>query len=376
MSGGSTYNAPDPDPNIGRAAMKQAELGERYLDIAERQNAIQNQRQARMDQLTERIANQQIAAQDRAMQWAAEDRQRYKSVFQPLQDEFIRDARGWDSEERQAKVAAEASAAVRGQAAIEDAARQRQMASMGINPTSGRYAGIERAADTATALAAAGAENNARNQVRKEAMALRGDAINLGSGLGVNPATSLGLGVQSGSAAANTTAAAMGTANQNLAALGSAYGVGMQGYANQANILGNLYGQQLNAWSAAQQASAAETGSLFSGIGSIAGAAMILSDEETKEDREPSKGNLEKIKRLPVEDWNYKEGTGEDPEPRHTGTMAQDFKRVTGRGDGKTIHIADAIGVTMGAVKELAGQVDQIRRDLRRRGRGIMPSAA
>jgi hypothetical protein len=40
--------------------------------------------------------------------------------------------------------------------------------------------------------------------------------------------------------------------------------------------------------------------------------------------------------------------------------MAQDFKRVTGLGDGRSISVIDAIGVTMGAVKELAEKIDTL----------------
>jgi len=56
----------------------------------------------------------------------------------------------------------------------------------------------------------------------------------------------------------------------------------MQGYSNQGNILNNLYGNQVNAWSAQQQAnaaSAAGTGQLFGsviGAGATIGGAVIL----------------------------------------------------------------------------------------------------
>jgi hypothetical protein len=40
--------------------------------------------------------------------------------------------------------------------------------------------------------------------------------------------------------------------------------------------------------------------------------------------------------------------------------MAQDFKRETGLGDGKNIHVVDALGVAMGAIQELAEKVDRV----------------
>ena len=65
---------------------------------------------------------------------------------------------------------------------------------------------------------------------------------------------------------------------------------------------------------------------------------------------------LDALKRMPVEAWKYKAGEGDGGE--HVGAYAQDFKKATGLGDGESINVIDALGVTMGAVKELAETVD------------------
>ncbi|CAJ0860523.1 hypothetical protein AMST5_01310 [freshwater sediment metagenome] len=62
---------------------------------------------------------------------------------------------------------------------------------------------------------------------------------------------------------------------------------------------------------------------------------------------------------MPVEAWKYKEGEGDGGE--HVGVMAQDFKRETGLGDGKSIHVVDALGVAMGAIQELAEKVESLK---------------
>ena len=104
---------------------------------------------------------------------------------------------------------------------------------------------------------------------------MRADAVNMGSGLAVNPATSLGLSSQTGSAAMGTTSAN----NAQSAGLGSIMGQGyqgaMSGYGNQASILNQQYGNQLNAWQAQQQASAQASSGLWSGIGSAAGMGLM-----------------------------------------------------------------------------------------------------
>ena len=272
--GGSS--APEPDPRIGEAALKNAELGEDWLKFAEEQFKVSNERQVGQDKLANEVTQQQLDSSKQAQGWATADRNRYETVFRPMQDQFIDEANSWDSTERQSARAAEAKADVMNNSALARQASERNMASMGVDPTSGRYAGVTRAGDQATALSAAGAENNARSTVRKEGVAMRADAINMGSGLAVNPATSLGLSSSTGSAAYGTTAAN----NAQAAGLGSIMGQGyqgaMSGYGNQANILNQQYGNQLNAWQAQEQASAQASSGLWSGIGSAAGMGLMV----------------------------------------------------------------------------------------------------
>jgi hypothetical protein len=60
----------------------------------------------------------------------------------------------------------------------------------------------------------------------------------------------------------------------------------------------------------------------------------------------PITDGLRKIKMF---NWEYK---GDNT--KHIGPMAQDFKRIFGVGDGKTIHPVDVLGVVLGSQKELA----------------------
>ena len=369
----TTVAAPTPDPNIGIAAEKQAQLGVDWLNESKRQFEVANQRQVGIDAMTQRVGEQQLAASQQAQGWATEDRARYTDTFQPLQDDFIRRASEWDSPDRQASVAAEARADVMGAAASGRQTAQRQAAAMGISPASGRFAGIERQGEAATALASAGAQNAARSQVRQQGMALRGEAINLGSGLGVNPAASLGLGVQAGSAAMQGGLAAAGNARANVAGLQSGYQTAMRGFQNQAGILGAQDGRALSAWTAQTQANSQRSSSIMGGLGSLAGVGAALymsSSKDMKEDKQPTSGALDAVMGMPVEEWRYKQGAGDGG--RHIGPYAEDFQQQTGMGDGKTINVIDAIGINMRATQELAEEVRAMRRD-RPKARGISP---
>lgn len=355
MGGKGGSSAPSPDPAIGQAALMQAQLGKDWMNFAREQFDVANNRQAAQDIIANQVTQQQLAASKQSQKWATEDRKRYTDVFQPLQDEFIKTANSWDSKERQESIAAEAKADVINSATQQRQATQRNMASMGVDPTSGRFAGVDRTAEVDTALAAAGAQNNARSTVRNQAVAMKGDAVNMGNGLAVNPATSLGLSTGAGSAAMQTTAGNNAQAAGNANIMSQGFSGAMSGYGNQANILNAQYGNQLNAWSANQQSS----NSMWSGIGSLAGMGlMAFSSKEYKEDKKPAKGSLDAVRRMPVGDWKYKDGISDGG--HHVGPYAEDFKEATGKGDGKTINLMDAVGVTMGAVQELAKKVDKI----------------
>lgn len=372
-------SSPKADPMMGWAAVMQAQTGADWLDFSKTAYKDSMERQVGIDALTKKVTEQQIAAQEDAGKWAREDRARFKSVFEPLQDKFIEKANNWDSAERQAQVAGEAKADVANAFAQQEQARQREMASMGVNPTSGRYDASARATDTAAALAGAGAQNNARNQLRKEAMALQGDAINLGQGLGTSAANSLGLSTSAGTNAVSNSVASQQPRTAAISQMGQGYQGAIQGYAGMGNTLNQMTSLNQSAYKSDQ----AGLSSLASGIGGIAG--LMWSDEDSKEDKRPAKGVLEALKEMPVEAWRYKEGSeGDDGGEQHVGTYAQDFKKATGLGDGKSINVIDAIGVTMGAVKELAEKVDGLQGEVksaakaapRPRAKSIMRAAA
>lgn len=271
--GGSS--APSPDPAIGQAALKEAALGEEWLKFSREQFGVANERQAEQDKIANQVTQQQLDASKQAQQWATEDRDRYNNTFKPLEDQFIDKAQNWDSAERQGKLAAEAKADVLSNASQQRQATERNMASMGVNPTSGRYAGVERSGETATTLAAAGAENTARNTVRNQALSLQADAVNMGKGLAVNPGSSLGLSTSAGSAAMQTTSGNNAQAAGLSSIMGQGFQGAMSGYGNQASILNQQYGNQLNAWQAQQQANSSSTGALAGGIGSMVGMGMM-----------------------------------------------------------------------------------------------------
>lgn len=268
-------DAPAADPAVGQAAMANVELGKDWLGFAKDQFAEGNARQDATDALNKQVVDQQLATQDRANTWAAEDRTRTKEVFQPLQDEFIQTAQNYDSPEKQAAAAAAAKADIQTGVASQQASNTRNMAAMGINPNSGRFAGIDRGAALAAGISEGGAQNQARQQVRDKALSLKADAINMGNGLASSTAAAYGIGLNAGNSAVGNNQ----SANNNFYQNGQQMSQGFQGNigANQSagGLLNQQYSTQTSAWNSQNQMAAAGSAATGSAIGGIAMAGAV-----------------------------------------------------------------------------------------------------
>jgi hypothetical protein len=71
---------------------------------------------------------------------------------------------------------------------------------------------------------------------------------------------------------------------------------------------------------------------------------------------------LDMVRMMPTSEWSYKpeaQAMGQ-PGGRHIGPMAQDFRRITGKGDGRSIPVVDAFGMLLTATKALADKVERV----------------
>lgn len=267
--GGSS--SPDPDPMIGQAAYKNAQIGEEWLGFAKDQFAEGSKRLEITDALTNEVIRKQLDTQDESMAWAREDRARQKEVFQPLQDEFISTAKNYDSAENQDRAAAEAAADIQKAAGNQSEINRRTMASMGVSPTSGRFAGVARSDATNTALAEAGASNTARRMVRDRALDLKGAAINMGNGLSASTASAYGIGMNAGNSAVGNNATANADFYKNNGVMQAGMGGAVSANNSAGGMLNDLYGKQVQGWAAQQQSNATSS----AGIGQLAGMGMM-----------------------------------------------------------------------------------------------------
>ena len=87
-------------------------------------------------------------------------------------------------------------------------------------------------------------------------------------------------------------------------------------------------GAEASIKAADKSASASKTGSMFGAIGSIAGAAIGLSDESTKHTIDTIDDALETLRNLRPVTFFYKEEYSSSPERMHHGFIAQEFQKV------------------------------------------------
>jgi hypothetical protein len=352
-------DAPTPDPRMAEAALRNAQLGEEafrwYQGVYDRDlKPAQDEDRAMRQQLIQQFMT------DSALQreFAREQNEYYQQTFKPIEEQMARDAMNYDSDENIARRQGIAGAAVT--QAFSNAQQQatRNASRMGINPNSGAFAALNARLTNAQALGVAGARSGAAFDTIDRGIALRAGAANFGRNMPNTAAGYFGLANQSGAMAGQTSAGGMDAMRANAAMMGQGFNMGMQGYTNAANI----YNQDFQGRMAGYNAQMQMIGGIGQGLGMAAGAYMGKppSSKSVKEEKReiPEGKALRGIRNLEVEDWKYKDGVADGK--RHVGPYAEDFKREFGVGDGKSIALQDAVGVTMKAVQDLAEKVDKL----------------
>jgi hypothetical protein len=275
------------------------------MDFAQRQYE-------EMKPLAERVANQQIAAQDELMRQGRDYYDYQKSTFRPLEQGLVAQAQAYNTEGNRQQIAAQAAADAANAFQTAQGVSNREMARRGINASSGAALMMRNQNALGLASMTAGASTNARRQAEQTGFARSLDVTGLGRGL-----SGASLGAYGGASGAGTAGlnSAMTAGNQYSGAFGQGAGYAMGGA--QMGIAGNT--SLLNSQTSAYNAGMAQQGLDVGGI--LAGGAKAytaFSDRRLKE-------NIELVGRdertqLPLYEFEYIGGTGK----RFLGVMAQD----------------------------------------------------
>lgn len=361
-----------PDPNPGQIANAEVaeKLGMEQIGIAKDQLAWSKEIGAEQLDLARQVMEQQIRIGDANEARATDQWESYEKLFAPVEERMVDEAMKFDSPERQERVAGEAAADVSRAFDAQEQNADRDAMSFGFDPSSRRTTGTDRAMGLERVKATAGAMTDARRDTELQGMAMRESAAKFGRGMTSTGIATDSLALASGSSASGTLNNAVGSVNQSNANARGWYGSGMQGVGQAGQIYNQEYQNRLNAW---QTSVGAQSGAL-AGVGSLVGtigAAAILSSKEFKEGGTPvdEEAALEGLKRVPVENWKYKDGIADGG--GHVGPYAEDVQAQFGDGvapGGQAIDIVSMNGVLTAGLRALARKVDRL--EGKRGGRG------
>lgn len=268
---GGGGSAPSPDPNIGFAQLKLAEISDSYLKSWKEEvwPAMKAEAEKQSMRADEQFAMDR-AAQEKQTALADEAMNRYRTYGYGIQDKLFTEAEqagGAADTERQAALAI---GDVKNAFGVQAEGNKRQMQAYGIDPTSGRYQGQVKANDVMEAATTAAAANKARTAAQQLGWAKRMDAAALAQGQFGNQASSTGLALTAGGQALGAGQTSMG----NYAMMGNSMNQANMGAMSGWNQVGQLgvqkYNADISAYNAQQQASAAGS----AGLGSLVGAGI------------------------------------------------------------------------------------------------------
>lgn len=268
MGGGKGAKVAAPDYTPVAAANREA--AEISAQVSREQLAWAREQYAQDREITQQFLDVMLPNMRTESEAAARERDRYQTIFQPLEDALAREAQEYATPERQELEAGKAQADV---AQAFDAQRRSALATLesyGVDPSMARAGALDRSARISQAAASAGAANAARTQVENVGRALRGEAINIGRGYPGAVAQAYQTAQQSGGGAVQANL-------QTTASGANTMGTGMQWTGLQSGFLQN-WGQNLDsqgrAWAAGQQARSQAVAGIGSAIGGLAGLAM------------------------------------------------------------------------------------------------------
>ena len=125
---------------------------------------------------------------------------------------------------------------------------------------------------------------------------------------------------------------------------------------NYSGLVGDKYkADQANYNQQQQQKSAG-----MSALGSMGSALLMKCTEAAKDIHGTLPPGLPAaiIGTLPLHIWSYKPGEGPEGDiAPHFGPMAEDFQRISGLGDGKTISVIDMLGLLSGALQDALARI-------------------
>lgn len=306
-----------PPPDYTPMAEASAEAARIQAGLGRDQLAFAREQYDRSAPMLEGIAQQQMDAQREQMGQARDYYNYQKDTYRPLERGLVADANNFNTEAYRQEMAGKAAADAGRAFGISQQQNQRAMSSMGVNPNSGRFAGMQQASGLQQAAVSANAQTNARTQAQQMGYARKLDAAGLGRGLAGASAAAYGGASGAGSMAGQNAQSAGQNYMGNMAIGAGTIGSGQQmGISGLSSILNNQTSAYVNT-----------SGSVLGDIGGVLGGAASVytafSDRRIKENIEEV--GVDQRTALPLYEFNYKPEFG-DPSIRYVGVMADEVE--------------------------------------------------
>jgi hypothetical protein len=265
------YNSKDePDP-VDYTPMAQASAAASAEGIAlGREQLAESKRQYEINRAAmQPIADAQLDIMNQSKAQGDDYYEYNKSTYRPLEQGIVADAVSFDTEGKREELARDAVLDTTRAQANAEAQSNRSMASMGVNPNSGRFAGMRKGLGLQNAAMRAGAATGARTRAEGLGYARKMDAAGLGRGLSGASSGAYQVATGAGnSAGANTMAP--GTAL--LSGMSAGNGTVMAGHQMGLSGMGNVLSGQQGAYNATQASNGAAAAGLGTLVGTIGGA--------------------------------------------------------------------------------------------------------
>jgi hypothetical protein len=225
--------------------------------LGREQLAFSRQQYAEMAPLAQRVAAQQMAAQEQQMRQAQDYYDYQQQTFRPLEQGLVREAQEFDTEAYRQQLASKAMADAAKAFQGSQGVMMREATRRGVNPASGAFGAASNANAMGLAAMQAGAANQARQKAEQMGFARRLDVTGLGRGLAGASTAAYSGATGAGSAGINTSMAPGSQA--------------MTGMAQAGNTMNSVLGSQTSVYNTAQSQADPFASIVGMGLGAYAG---------------------------------------------------------------------------------------------------------
>lgn len=259
--------APDP-PDLSASA----QASERAAELAYQSSAEQLQWAKDMwgeqKDLLQQVLGPQLDIMKQQYAAGMKDRAQYETLYQPLEENLVKEFQSFDTPERRAERAGRAQASVAGAQEAQRNSAVARLQGYGIDPSQVQSAALDRNIRAGQAAQQAAAGNIERKNVEDTGRALRAEAINIGRGYPSQVAGSYGQTLQAGNSA-------IGNMNSTVGTGAGTMGTGLQW--QQQGLAGTMQGANIRSMDYQNELAGYNAGMTpFEGLMGVAGIGASL----------------------------------------------------------------------------------------------------